>query len=130
VWIPVTSTRDVVERYYDLANSGDWEGWSGLFATDAIVDEQLAGRIMGRAALREAVAGFPDMYRAFTNTPSDVIVEGDSAAVRSHISAIAAGGEAIEAEVMNIFRFADGSITYMANFHDTLPFRGPLGLDS
>jgi hypothetical protein len=27
---------------------------------------------------------------------------------------------------MNYFRVVDGAITYMANFHDTLPFRTAL----
>lgn len=124
------SNRDAIKNYYDYANAGDWSSWSGLFTEDAIVDEQLAGRIVTRKALSEAVAGFPDMYRSFVNTPAEVIVEGDLAAVRSHISAVAAtSGSAIEADVMNIFRFRDGGIEYMANYHDTLPFRGPLGLD-
>lgn len=123
------ANRDAIQSYYKYANSGDWSRWSDLFAEDAVVDEQLAGRIVSREALRAAVAGFPAMYRSFVNTPAEIIVDGDLAAVRSHISAVAAGGGAIEADVMNIFRFRDGSIEYMANYHDTLPFRGPLGLD-
>jgi hypothetical protein len=31
---------------------------------------------------------------------------------------------------MNYFRLEEGRIAYMANFHDTIPFRGPLGLDA
>lgn len=124
------SNRDAITKYYDYANAGDWSRWSDLFTEDVIVDEQLAGRVVTRKALSEAVAGFPDMYRVFINTPDEVIVEGDLAAVRSHISAVAAvSGGTIEADVMNIFRFRDGEIEYMANYHDTLPFRGPLGLD-
>lgn len=124
------SKRDVIKKYYDYASSGDWASWSALFTEDAIMDEQLAGRIVTRKALSEAVAGFPDMYRSFVNTPGEIIIEGDLAAVRSHISAVAAvSGGAIEADVMNLFRFRGGEIEYMANYHDTLPFRGPLGLD-
>jgi len=29
----------------------------------------------------------------------------------------------IEANVMNYFRFQDGKIAYMANFHDSVPFK-------
>jgi glyoxylase I family protein len=115
-------TRGAVERYYKLANAGAWEAWCGLFAEDAVLDEQLAGRIRGRERLRELMAGFPALYPRFANLPRHVVVDGDQAAVFSHLSAHTAGGESIEAEVCNYFRFADGLIAYFANVHDTVPF--------
>jgi hypothetical protein len=37
-------------------------------------------------------------------------------------------GARIEANVMNYFRFSkDGKIAYMANFHDSRPFKPVLG---
>jgi ketosteroid isomerase-like protein len=122
-------TRETIDRYYEYANAGDWSRWCDLFTEKAVVDEQLAGRLEGQDTLREAMAGFPAMYRSFRNEPRHVVVGGDQAGVVSHLSAITASGESIEAEVMNYFRLENGRIAYMANFHDTLPFRGPLGID-
>jgi ketosteroid isomerase-like protein len=51
------------------------------------------------------------------------MVDGTQAAVVSHLSAVSTTGRTIEAEVMNYFRIEGGRITYMANFHDTAPFR-------
>lgn len=116
-------TRKVVTRYYELANLGDWQAWTDLFAEDQVMDEQLAGHVEGRETLREMMTGFPDMYAEFHNVPRQVVVEGEQAAVVSHISARTHDGESIEAEVMNYFRVVDGRITYLANFHDTAPFR-------
>lgn len=118
--------REVVDSYYRLANAGDWDAWSDLFAVDQVMDEQLAGHIEGRETLREMMRGFPGMYASFANRPRHIIVDGDQAAVVSHISATTAGGGRIEAEVMNYFRVVDGQITYLANFHDTVPFRAAL----
>ena len=118
--------RDVVTRYYELANVGDWDGWCDLFAADQVMDEQLAGHIEGRETLRQMMKGFPSMYAAFTNTPKHVIVDGDQAAVQSHISATTPSGGTVEAEVMNYFRVTGGLIAYMANYHDTVPFRAVL----
>ncbi|TDQ46896.1 nuclear transport factor 2 family protein [Actinorugispora endophytica] len=115
-------TREVVESYYDLANKGDWSRWCDLFAPDQVMDEQLAGRVEGRETLRSMMRGFPDMYSSFANVPRHVVVEGGQAAVVSHISARTRGGAGIEAEVVNYFRVVDGLISYMANFHDTVPF--------
>lgn len=120
--------RDVVTRYYELANAGDWDSWCDLFAADVVVDEQLAGRVEGRETLRSMMKGFPSMYASFTNTPRHVVVGGDGqAAVVSHISARSPKGEPVEAEVANYFQVTDGLIAYMANFHDTVPFRPVLG---
>ncbi len=120
------NVKEVVDSYYRLANKGDWDAWSDLFAADQVMDEQLAGHIEGRETLRGMMRGFPDMYASFTNTPRHVLVDGEQAAVVSHISAVTSGGGRIEAEVMNYFRVVDGEIAYMANFHDTVPFRAAL----
>lgn len=115
--------RTILDRYYDYANAGDWDRWCDLFASAVIIDEQLAGHVEGRAKLRSMMGGFPTMYASFQNKAVHTLVDGDQAAVVSHISAVTPTGKSIEAEVMNYFRFEGGLISYMANFHDTAPFR-------
>lgn len=116
------NTTEVVTRYYELANRGDWDAWCDLFAEDQVMDEQLAGHIEGLATLREMMRGFPAMYSSFANVPRHVVVEGATAAVVSHISAVTPAGARIEADVCNYFEVSGGRIGYMANFHDTVPF--------
>jgi ketosteroid isomerase-like protein len=115
-------TKEIVTRYYELANAGDWDAWCDLFAPDQVMDEQLAGHIEGLEPLRAMMKGFPGVYARFANTPVHVIVHDDEAAVFSHISAISAGGDGIEANVANYFRIRDGRIAYLTNMHDTRPF--------
>lgn len=116
-------TRDVITKYYELANAADWDAWCDLFAPDQVMDEQLAGRIEGRETLRKMMAGFPDAYKAFANRPRHVVVDGDQAAVLSHIDATLPNGQRASVDAMNYFQIVDGSIAYMANVHDTAPFR-------
>ncbi|MEU3454711.1 nuclear transport factor 2 family protein [Micromonospora sp. NPDC006766] len=123
------NTREVVNRYYELANAGDWDAWCDLFAADQVMDEQLAGPVKGRDTLRDMMKGFPGMYARFQNVPRHIVVDGDQAAVVSHISATTPSGETVEADVVNYYRVVDGLITYMANFHDTVPFRAVLSND-
>ena len=120
------TTRKIVDRYYELANAGDWDRWCDLFAPDQVMDEQLAGHIEGQDTLRKMMAGFPSIYARFANVPRHIVVAGDEAAVVSHISAETPGGAGVEADVCNYFRIADGHIAYMANFHDTVPFQPAL----
>jgi ketosteroid isomerase-like protein len=116
------NTAEIVKRYYELANRGDWDAWCDLFATNQVMDEQLAGHVEGRETLRDMMKGFPDMYASFANVPRHVVVDNGTAAVVSHISAVTPSGAAIDADVCNYFEVSDGQITYMANFHDTVPF--------
>ena len=41
------NTREVIDRYYELANAGDWDAWCDLFTDAMVMDEQLAGHIEG-----------------------------------------------------------------------------------
>jgi ketosteroid isomerase-like protein len=121
--VTTASAKEIVDNYYRLANAGSWDAWCDLFTDDMVMDEQLAGHIEGLATLRPMMAGMGRAYSRFQNVPKHILVDGDQAAVVSHISAANAAGEAIEADVMNYFRFRDGKIAYMANFHDSRPFK-------
>lgn len=116
------TNTDVINRYYETANAGDWDAWCDLFSEDMVMDEQLAGHIEGLKTLRPMMQGMGKAYSKFQNAPRHMIVSGDEAAVVSRISAANAAGAPIEADVMNYFRFKDGKIVYMANFHDSRPF--------
>ena len=117
--------RQIIEQYYLYANAGQWDKWCDLFSDDLVMNEQLAGQILGLATLRPMMAGMGAAYAKFQNNPKHIVVDGNQAAVVSHISALAAKypEKPIEAEVMNFFRIEDGKIAYMANFHDSRPFQ-------
>lgn len=118
------NTREIVEKYFQYANAGQWDAWCDLFAENAVYDEQLAGRIEGRETLRGMMKGFPDAYAKFVNTPKHFVVEGDHASVISHISALASKfqNEPIEADAVLYVQIQNGKIAYAANFHDSKPF--------
>jgi len=116
--------NEVVTTYYQSVNAGDWDTWLSLFADDIEIDEQLAGKVNGIETLRGAIGAMEKGYSKFQNVPKHVVINGDEAAVVSHISAANASGVPIEADVANYFQIKNGKIVYMANFHDTVPF-GP-----
>ena len=115
-------TREIVLKYYETVNTGNWDGWLALFADNIVMDEQLAGHLEGIALLQGAVGGLKRGYSKFLNQPKYIVVQGSEACVTSHISAANASGVPIEANVANYFRLEGGKIVYMANFHDTVPF--------
>ena len=116
------NSKDLIEKYYESANAGDWNTWLSLFDKNIVMDEQLAGHVEGISVLEGAIGGIERGYSKFQNNPRHIVINGDEACVVSHISAANASGVPIEADVANYFRFKDGKIAYMANFHDTRPF--------
>lgn len=115
-------TRAVVNSYYDSVNSGDWETWLTLFADDLIMDEQLAGHVEGASVLNGAVAGLKRGYSKFLMHPQHILITDSEACVIWHCEAANATGVPIDAHGANYFEVHDGKITYMANFHDSVPF--------
>ncbi len=116
------NAKDLIEKYYESANAGDWNTWLSLFDKNVVVDEQLAGHVEGISVLEGTIDGIERGYSKFQNNPQHIVINGNEACVVSHISAANASGVPIEANVANYFRLKDGLIAYMANFHDTRPF--------
>lgn len=116
-------SREVIEKYYASVNAGDWDTWLTLFDDKVVIDEQLAGHVEGIEILRGAVGVLEKGYSKFLNHPKHIVVQGNEVCAISHISAANAAGVPIEAEVVNYFRLKGGKIVYMANFHDTVPFK-------
>lgn len=116
-------TREVIEKYYEYVRAGDWDAWLELFADDLVMDEQLAGHVEGIGAMRDGVGGLKKGYARFLMTPLEIVVEGDRGCVLWHCEAESADGKPIDAKGANYFVVRDGKITYMSNFHDSVPFK-------
>ena len=111
-------TREVIDRYYETVNAGDWDTWLTLFADDVVVDEQLAGHLEGVGVLRGAVGAMKRGYSKFLMLPEHVVIEAEQAAVVWHCEAANASGVPIDVRGANYFRVEESKIVYMANFHD------------
>lgn len=116
-------TREVVEKYFEYVNEGNWDAWLTLFDERVVMDEQLAGHIEGVEILRGAVGGLKRGYSRFQNNPIRAMVDGENAMVMWEINAANATGVPIKAKGVNYFIVENGKITYMANFHDSVPFK-------
>lgn len=116
-------TKTVVQKYFDSVNAGDWDTWLSLFDENIIMDEQLAGHVEGIETLRGAVGALEKGYSKFLNHPLEIVVEDDKAMVMWRIEAANAKGVPIDAKGANFFKIKNGKIVYMANFHDTVPFK-------
>ena len=62
---------EIVSRYYDLFNRGDWDGMCALLAEDVAHDLNQGERQVGRAGFRAFLAR---MERSYRETLRDVVV--------------------------------------------------------
>ena len=116
------TTKNVIDKYYDYVNAGDWNNWLTLFDDKIIIDEQLAGHLEGIKTLGSAVGGLKKGYSKFLMHPQETVINGNQACVIWNFEGANASGVTIEAKGVNFFRVENDKITYMSNFHDTRPF--------
>lgn len=124
------TTREVIDRYYDCVNKGDWESWLTLFSDDVTGDEQLAGHFAGISVLQGAIAGLRNGYSRFNMHPQRIVIDGDAAVVVWRCVAANAKGVPIgyptdTARLVigaNYFQVQNGKIVYMRTIHDSRPF--------
>jgi ketosteroid isomerase-like protein len=117
------NTREVVKKYFQYVNEGNWDAWLTLFDENIVMDEQLAGHLEGIEVLRGAVGGLKRGYSKFQNNPLKILIDGEDAMIKWEIDAANASGVPIKAKGVNQFIVKNGKITYMANFHDSVPFK-------
>jgi ketosteroid isomerase-like protein len=113
--------RQTVLKYFEYVNAGAWEDYLQLFADDVVMDEQLAGHLVGIDEVRKGIAGLRTAPH-FQNSLVDMVVEGEIAMARWHIDADFGEGRLVDARGVNYFRIVSGKIVYFANYHDTRPF--------
>jgi ketosteroid isomerase-like protein len=124
------TTREIIEKYYETVNAGNWDAWLTLFSDDVVRDEQLAGHFAGIDVLKGAVGAISRGYSKFKMIPVRLVVEGDSACVIwRNDSANAAGVPIAYANEparqvigANYFQVQNGRIVYMRTIHDSVPF--------
>jgi hypothetical protein len=123
-------TQEVISKYYEYVNAGDWKSWLTLFTDDVVGDEQLAGHFAGINVLRGAVDAISKGYSKFLMYPQRTVIDGGSCCVIWRCEAANARGVPIaypndpNRPVIgaNYFQVNNGKITYMRTIHDSVPF--------
>ncbi|MDL1981474.1 MAG: nuclear transport factor 2 family protein [Deltaproteobacteria bacterium] len=116
------TTREIVTKYFEYVNNGDWEGWLTLFADNAVVIEPV-GAVEGIENLRKVVEVLKKGYSKFQNNLINMVVEGNHAVAITHIEAVTASGVPVDAKVANYYTIEDGKIIHQENFLDPIKLK-------
>ena len=80
----------------------------------------LTGAFRGHSNVREAMSGFTENFEFRKREIISMIVEGDSASVRSRIEVrFAPKNKTFTTEVVDLLKFRDGKIIELVEFADT-----------
>ncbi len=120
------TSRELVERYFEYVNSGQWDDYLSLFADDVVMDEQLTGHLEGIDAVAAGVEGLRTA-KFFKNHPITIVAEENVAMATWRLETLGPNDERIEVKGANYYEIRDGKIKYFANFHDTAPFKPSTG---
>ena len=116
------TTKEVIEKYFECINSGNWETWLTLFDDHVVVDDALSGHMEGIQAMKDAADGIEKVFSKFENHIQEIVVEGNKGMVVCRIEAVTAGGVSLESTGANYYEIEGGKIVHMVSFHDKEPF--------
>ncbi|MGY1806958.1 nuclear transport factor 2 family protein [Blastococcus sp. SYSU D00669] len=114
----MTTTEDVVRRYFAALDSEDWEALGQLFHEQARYRAPGTPAHEGRA---DVVARFRAVFAAWaehSDTVTDLIVQGDRAAVEVLFTATTRTGRPIAFDAVDLFRVRDGRIVDLSMWYD------------
>lgn len=124
------NTREVITKYYDYLNRGDLDSWLSLFADNFVMDEQLAGHVEGVEPMRVLARKMKEGYSKWLMHVHKVLVEGNDAFVLWEVEATTTNGIEINTKGANFYRVENGKVTYLTNYHDSVPFQADVAFQS
>jgi steroid delta-isomerase-like uncharacterized protein len=77
-----SSTRDIVRRYQDALNSGDFDALDDVVASDIVTPDILPGFGQGREAVKALARATAHAWPDFHVTIDDLVCEADQAVAR------------------------------------------------
>lgn len=122
----MSENTDVLKRGYEAFNSGDGDTLSELFADDIRWEGPntegvpMSGVHEGKDKVLEALARIGSkMFASFQVTPDEMIEQGGTVVVLSHVKAETVSGTEVKQPGVEIWRMDDGKAKRVQSLLDT-----------
>jgi uncharacterized protein len=122
----MSENSDALKRGYDAFNAGDTDTVSEIFADDISWEGPntsgvpMSGVNEGKEAVLQALGHIGQLFQTFHVSPDEMIEQGDTIVVLSHIEATTAtSGSDIKLPGVEIWRMSDGKARRVQSLVDT-----------
>ncbi len=129
----MSENADVIKRGYEAFNSGDAESLSQVFADDVRWEGPnaegvpMSGVHDGKDAVLQALGQIGEDFEKFSVNPDEMVEEGDTIVVLSHVEARARTGNEVKLPGAEVFRLSGGKIRRVQSLADTAELQKALG---
>ena len=121
----MSENSDALKRGYDAFNNGDIETVSEIFADDVRWEGPntdgvpMAGVHEGKDAVLEALGQIGDDFERFQVSPDEMVEEGDTIVVLSHLDAKTSSGTELKLPGAEVWRMSGGKAQRVQSLLDT-----------
>lgn len=119
--------QSALTAYFDGINSERYGDVGALFAPDGELKAPGSRWLRGPSEVETYFAAALAPYPEHSDTPTRILVSGNTATVEIHFKGALAGGPAIEFDAVDVFDFDDeGRITRLTSWYDSHDVRSRL----
>src|SRR4051794_37891947 len=113
----MSENSDALKKGYEAFNNGDADTVAALYSDDVTWEGPnsegvpMSGKNEGKDAVLQALGQVGEQFESFHVSPDELIEEGDTIVVLSHITAKTKSGNELESPGVEIWRFGgDGKV--------------------
>src|ERR671932_1876274 len=113
----MSENSDALKRGYDAFNSGDTDTVAELYTDDVVWEGPntegvpMSGKHEGKDAVLQALGQIGEMFESFHVSPDEMVEEGGTIVVLSHIEARTKSGNDLKLPGVEVWRMSDGKAT-------------------
>ena len=129
----MSQNSDALKRGYEAFNSGDAEVLAALYEDDVRWEGPnteglpMSGVYEGKDAVLQALGRIPEDFEQFRVTPDEMVEEGDTIVVLSHIEGRTKAGNDVKLPGVEVWRMAGGKAKSVHSLVDTAEMKAALG---
>lgn len=129
----MSENSDALKRGYEAFNNGDAETVAELYTDDCTWEGPntegvpMSGKTEGKDAIMQALGQIGEQFESFRVSPDEMVEQGDTIVVLSHVEAKTKSGNEVESPTVEIWRMSDGKANRVQSLADTAEMKAALG---
>jgi ketosteroid isomerase-like protein len=129
----MSENSDALRRGYEAFNSGDADALAALYADDVTWEGPntdgvpMSGKHEGKDAVMQALGQIGEFFESFSVSPDELVEEGDTIVVLSHIEAKTKSGNELKLPGVEVWRMSGGKANRVQSIADTAEMKRAIG---